>query len=277
MRRLQPTLLVALLTALLIAGCDSISEESTGEEHTGTYPTTLTPLPADRLNALRQEFDDLNDGNVCTPLNQYGFTELDLGPCIDSGRTYVDLDAAVGEEEVVEIAKAFLAKNAEFTGVYDVSEARVRRAVIHDREGGTRHALVSFQNQRYEGMEVKYTGIKLDIDGSGVYIAGGNWYPEIFIPAEDRISKTEAQERLIGEVIRYSDWTGAKTYTVTGESFWEEAEIEKVILPIEKEDAIELRVTWKIGVAYNHGNPLWYVYVDTMTGERLETAMQIDF
>ena len=143
--------------------------------------------------------------------------------------------------------------------------------------------MIKFENQRYQGLEVKYTQILFDPnwrDSQGRSIAvGGNWYPEIYVPDHEAISPEEAQRRLIGTKLDYRSPWEKWILTVSEASFPDQASVDKLILPVTTEDRIELHVAWKVEVYPDDPDrgPDFLVYVDTMTGEQLRVTNLIDF
>ncbi|MGI9174785.1 MAG: hypothetical protein ACR2GR_05660 [Rhodothermales bacterium] len=250
-------------SALLLGSCGVLAPH---EED--VYPTTIEKLTPAEQNARQEAFVALNDGEVCTPIGVFGFTDWDLGLCVDQpDRRPTEL----GSGEALSYARTFLVRNERFTGVSDPSELVVKRT-----PGGR---VIKFENQRYQGLEVEYTQILFDPnwrDSQGRSVAvGGNWYPEIYIPDREAISPEEAQQRLIGTELDYG-W-GALVLTVSAASFPEHARVDKLILPVSFEDRIELRVAWKVEVYPNAPDrgPDFSVYVDTMTGEQLQVDQLI--
>ena len=244
--------------ALLLSSCDALNADEDD-----VYPTTIEKLAPSRWNALQEMFVDLNDGEVCTPLNAFGFTDWDLGPCIDRPDWRFD---ELSDAEALSYARTFLVRNRRFTGVADPSEL-VRKPL-----GGRP---IKFENQRYQGLEVEFTEIIIDPSWRGnpgrLVAVGGNWYPHIYVPDREAISPEEAQRRLIGTELDYGSPYGESILTVSEASFPEHARVEKLIYPLHLEDRIELRVAWKVEVYPNSGDrgPDFFVYVDTMTGEQL--------
>lgn len=269
MVKLPHCISTCLLVLVFITGCNAIGAGDGGES---VYPTTFEMLEPERLNALQQEFASENP-NMCSPLNTFGFTEWDLGPCLDRDRQ--DL-ASENVDSLYQAAADAVIENAQFTGVADSSLLDVnegRSSISSSR------AIIAFEHQRIHGMEVKDTQILVAMDGTGVFMIGGNWFPGIHIPEANRIGRRKARARLVGQELTYSDWTGQKTYVIGENDFSEELTAQRIVLPIKDEDTIRLHIAWKIGLYASSSSeyPWWYVYVDTQTGERLRAEILVDF
>lgn len=79
-----------------------------------------------------------------------------------------------------------------------------------------------------------------------------------------------AQARVVGQRIIWHDLAGRPVeFVVTQENL---GEPDKVVLLFENQDAIELRVAWRIPVIGFLPSPAWYLFVDTTTNELLSTV-----
>ena len=104
---------------------------------------------------------------------------------------------------------------------------------------------------------------------------GGNAYRDIEIPRTDQVTFVDAKALLVGRELHYSDWTGAKTFKITKDSFPAGSEPGMVILPTRSGENMELRVTWRVPVGSD--SPWWFIYVDSTTGEVMREQMLIVF
>ena len=242
-------------------GCDLIQSPDSFVEN---YPTILPRLSQGEIQALKNEFDELNNHEICNSINDYGLTGHRI--CTDREILRVEIHDDA-EDTMIARAAETLNRNKQFTNVYDPGSLEIhqssRRGAIDWR--------ITYHNQVYNGLEVKNTRIMVFQDAEKVYNISGHWYRDIFVPPTDRFDIDTARETLIGREFTYSSHTGVHTYTVTEDSFDEH--YEKVILPHETDKGIELRVSWEISV----GATMWYVYVDTTTGEYLWKQQMIVF
>lgn len=214
------------------------------------YPTEIAALPFEILESLRAEFMALNP-DVCSDLNQYGFTEGFCSPVPKSLPDDVDIEQLIAE------AKATLAANCKFTGICDESSLAVSSYTLF--KGVLR---LYFAPQVYEGLEVVHTSVGVKVDADGMRSIDGNHYPEICVPPRPILPPIQAQESIIGLGIRWYDFGGhPQVHTVSEEDLSDPPT--KVVLPHERNGAIQLRVAWRIPVEMS-GMQAWYVYVDTM-------------
>lgn len=117
MKRLSFIILLSFFVLLL--SCSIIGPNNNDSE----YPTTLIPNPAVELQKLRNEFNELNNYEICSSLNEYGFTESKI--CLDREILRVEIS---DEEKMINMAKASLIKNKKFTNVTDTSLLVVERS-----------------------------------------------------------------------------------------------------------------------------------------------------
>jgi hypothetical protein len=96
--------------------------------------------------------------------------------------------------------------------------------------------------------------------------------PLVEVPARPDVTREAAAARVVGRTFTYSDIAGRELRTqVTNPA---EVSVKRVvILPVEKGDAVEVRLAWEV-VA---GTSLtWTVYVDAMTGEELRVVQNFN-
>jgi hypothetical protein len=258
---------------LIILGALIILAQSCGVneyDETSNYPTTIYPLSSDKLSKYQSEYQTLNNNKVCTSLNEYGFCEYDLTPCMDRSILRTEI---TDETKMINMAKEFISKNSKFTGISNIDELQLSSSTgVHGcikcdgSEGDIKNInwRVCFANQIYNGYEVFNTDLFIFLDINGVYMIGGNWYPKINIPDSNEFDLEKAKQSLYGHKISFLCWTPINI-TVSAENIQEDAR--KVIIPYKIEDRIELRVAWEILIYSSGSTPLWIIYVDVMTGE----------
>lgn len=252
------------LLSFLVLQCERFENN---DSTNGDYPTTIQPLSAAKLTELTSEFNALNDKRVCTPLNEFGFIKYKLTYCLTRKIQRIEIK---DEASKIRLAKETLLKNTKFSGITDTSALVVKRStplrgcIKCDGSDGDTVPIawrIEFENQVYKNIEVKETRIVAFLDTNGVYMMGGNWYPDIFIPDKDIFSVEASKKNLIGTEITWYGWGGKNVFVVESDSF--SSNVRKVIIPFKNNNAIELRLTWKFYV----GGSSWAIYVDTTTGE----------
>jgi len=244
-----------------LTGCDLIWSPHTVHDQ---YPAVYPRLSAKEIQELKAEFDKLNNYEVCNPINEFGLTGHRI--CTDREIVRITIDEDDEENMIARAAEA-LVKNEQFTNVYEPGLLDVQQS---HRHGGISWR-ITYHNQVYDGLEVKNTRIMVFQDAEKVYNISGHWFRDIYLPPSDRFDVHAARKTLIGREFTFSSHTGIHTYIVTEDSFDEY--FEKVILPHETDRGIELRISWEISV----GDTMWFVYVDTTTGEFLWKQQMIVF
>jgi hypothetical protein len=242
---------VAGVLLLGIAGCsDSVAPTPADD----LYPTRIQALVADSLQALLDEYSRTNPG-FCSGLDQFGFSE---GLCSGGPGTAPTLgDTAETVARVGEI----LVRNSRFTGVADASALRLKSA-----SRSSTILRLTFRPQVVHGLEVENSSIIVNLGSAGVRAVSGNHYPFVHVPTPI-LTAQAARDRLVGRELVYIDFGGKPhTIRVTPESMT--APVTRVILPIKGSEILSLNVAWRVTVG---GGPGWHLFVDTVTGDLLET------
>jgi hypothetical protein len=189
-----------------------------------------------------------------TSLNEYGFCGY--------GDEFIDaikptVDTTLSTSESIEIAKQFIEHNSLFTGVKDINALSFRDAV-ETNYGWNLHTTT----QMVDTIEVLSTTIQIRIKGREVYNCTGNWFPDIYIPKEIKLTSGAAIPFLLNRTVTHYTWGGPVNIKITSESL-QGSTARLVAVPIEKEDHLEICVAWKIYVPKVD----FILYVDAMTGE----------
>ena len=223
------------------------------------YPTTLYKLSQPELDSLQVKFNNklLGTGNMAV-MDSFGF--LGYHEILSRGKSDIT-DTA----QAVALAKAALLHLREFSNIVDTSTLYVQDATHYNTMGITDWR-ISFKNQYYNGMEVWYTRI-LAIVADDFILIDGRHYNNIFIPKYKIISKERTKKQLMGTVIHYECWTPG-TFVISDSTISLEA-IEECIYPVRKSNSIELHVAWKVPIVGFMSQPMWYYFVDVVTGETI--------
>ena len=258
-------LLISLLLIIIHYGCkdDLVTSE---DEIDLNYPAILYPIPEENVQQLQNEFDSLNDYKICSKIDKYGFIGNDTYNRIYQNTT-------ISEDSAFILAVNTLLKNSRYVNVKDsVSLLSSGYNIIKVNPEGTKWKIV-FGSQIYEDYELPYTWIYVWIYGNEPYAIAGHWYSDIYIPSKYKIDKENAKQKVVGEKIIWYDISGnPQEFIVTSESIIDE--FSKAIYPVEKENAIELRVTWKIPIKFLSNDTGWHIYLDVMTGEIVNTIQE---
>jgi len=268
MNRSMLFLIICIL--LFWHGCDPLEDSLFSASE---YPTRYHALSATELESLRKEYVTLNENKICTSLNDLGFPEYSLTPCLSRPILRIPITESV--ESAVAKAKLTLVKNSKFTNVADTAEVLLRRFVPLDgctkcdgSPGDIQQIKwrFDFANQRYQGLEVLESGIIVFSDAEGAMMLGGNLFRQINIPPTDQFSFEDAKKRLIGRELKFSTWGGPQTYVIADSSFLSSPAPEKFIVQVKSSQGLEMHVAWRLPIGWG-GSPLWFMYVDSTTGE----------
>lgn len=224
-----------------------------------SYPTIYYSLDSITLYNKRTEYAERNKYMEFT-LNKFGFcahgdVQTDSLPTADS----------ISEAEAIDLAKDFILKNMNETGINstdDITYEKIRECSINDTTI-TSHWCLTINNQTIDSIEVFETKVGLRIKNGKVVNCKGNWYPDIYIPANFNFDQEQAKSLLVGRIMTYSDFGGGAHYIkITKENF-NSGNVSLVAFPKLFADLIELHILWRIYIPEVFNT----LYVDVMTGE----------
>ncbi|HVP57315.1 MAG TPA: hypothetical protein VMU02_04415 [bacterium] len=255
--------LLAMLVLLCSTSCgERTCETPEPQEPECEYPTMLHPLSPQTLDSLRTAYAAQNPG-VYVNLNEYGFPRS-----LRAAREW-HLPKSLDDATLIGRAKAAIVANARVTGVSDSSSLHL---LSYSRDKGV--FMVWFGPQICKGLEVLDTHIGVWVDSVGVVAMDGNYYQGVCVPHVGLVPASQAQDSILGLKITFYPDGGPDTFVVAGDSFRGVPAREIVVHQLTS--AVELRVAWRIPVGPGE-SPWWYVYVDTMDGERLGVEQLVDF
>jgi hypothetical protein len=253
--------LLPLLICLSNFGCKKdVITSNQGPDF--NYPTTLYPLSQEKIQQLQNEFDSLNNHLVCSHIDKYGFVGNDR---YDRIFNYT----SISQDSALFIAVNTLLRNSKFTNVRDSATLVLPGyRILSVGTKGIKWKIV-FGPQIYHGFEVLFGWIYVWVYGNEPYTIANHWYSDVYIPSIFIVSKDSARKKVIGEkIIWYGEAGNPLEFVVTDSSV--STELTNVIVPIEKENSIELRVTWKIPILFfPNGDVGWHIYLDVMNGEEV--------
>lgn len=92
--------------------------------------------------------------------------------------------------------------------------------------------------------------------------------PVVDLPVKPSIERDVAAKKVIGRTFSYTDIAGREQRTQVGAA--NEVSVRRlVILPVEKGDAVEVRLAWELVAGKSLS---WTVYIDAVTGEELRVV-----
>lgn len=246
------------------------------------YPKQIEPLELSELITLNEQYHAQNNGQICSTLNEYGFTGLSdilfedgINPCTQREVVRIELTRP---DTLLPTAKQSLLDNKEFTLVNDTSSLKVIESLALEGcticEGPEINNVVigwkyRFANQSMSGMEVADTEITVVLDAYGVNRILGNWYPDFETPGLINVGYNQATELLVGWEIDLEPLTGMdSTFTVTSEHLTMDPYLK--LIPFINNGVLELRKTWNVPIEYT-GNEFegWNANVDAFDGALL--------
>jgi hypothetical protein len=224
----------------------------------GFYPTTLYKLNQAELDSLQEKLENkLLGTNYAAELDSFGL--LGHGSVLRGKSSITDT------AQVIALSKTALLYLGDFSNIVDTSTLYVERL---------RHAVmppyitdwdISFKYQYYKGMEVWDSRTSAIVADDFIQIAGHH-YKNLFIPQHNIISEEQAKMSLVGTEIHYYCW-GPSTFVITDSSINLET-MEQCVYPLVNSNSIELRVAWKVPISM-YDSPMWYYFVDVVTGETI--------
>jgi hypothetical protein len=231
------------------------------------YPTVLSPIDSTELQALQQEFDELNNYSIRTKLNAFGLPE---------SRNYaiVHPNPAIKltEDEAFQIAKTCILKNGKFINVADMDGITQNKAWYISQNSDSTAWGFRFGPQEFGEYEVAYSRVTVNLYADGVFYLTSTWFPDVYIPTAINYDKAAAKKVVIGDKIIWYAFDGSPNEFIVSESSITKPVI-KSIYPVKVEDSIQMRATWKIPIL--HSSTIgWHIYVDVMSGEIVKIVQE---
>ncbi|MEO1022254.1 MAG: hypothetical protein AAFW89_06895 [Bacteroidota bacterium] len=272
-----PALLCALCTVI---ACEVISVEETPEE---TYPIIIPVLETGTLSELNQQYQVFNNGELCSTLNEFGFTGFSrvlfpggVNPCLSREPVRVEL---TNQDTLRTLAKEILVKNALYTNVTDtvtlelLEELPINGCTVCEGPGLNNVPIewkFTFRGQEIEGFEVPETQITVFVDNEGVNRVWGNWYPEVVFPPVKQVGFAIARQKMEGWQFFMEEFTGEEIVFTVSENELNEIPVESPLV-LRDTDRLEIRNTWKVPIHYSHPTfSGWFAFVDVMDGTILK-------
>jgi hypothetical protein len=231
------------------------------------YPTVLSPIDSTELQALQQEFDELNNYSIRTKLNAFGLPE-------SWNYTIAHPNPAIKltEGEAFQIAKTCISKNSKFINVTDINEITQNKAWHIGQNNDSTAWEFRFGPQKFGEYEVARSWLTVNLYADGVYHLSSTWYPDVYIPTAINFDKAAAKKEVIGEKIIWYGFDGSPNEFIVSKNSITEPVI-KSIYPLKVEDSIQLRATWKIPILHSSFIG-WHIYVDVMSGEIVKIVQE---
>ncbi len=235
------------------------------------YPSIYSSLSEEELSIRRNTYFERNPF-VRSSLNNFGFCKV--------GNRDVQFpfnSDTVHRNEVISKIEYFIIKNTEETGVKNIVNLEyesIKEMTLYT-DSYTSHWYVNTKNQTIDTVEVLNSSIGFRLVNGEVIECANNWFPEIYIPENFNFSREKAKSVLVGKTVTHNGWSDTWDVTITQEDIKRAESIRLVIVPIESDEKMELRVAWEITLSQS---PAYYwLYVDVMTGEVVKKSPTIIF
>lgn len=244
------------------------------------YPFYLIPLPKAKQQTLTEQFKGKTDLSECGFDDRQNLVLDEFGFVYAACREATMREKIINNEKLIEGAKDWLVKYAQFTGVTKKSGLVVANVleltgcVRCDPENIDREVIklkITFQEQTYNGLPIKggdsHT-IEIFTDAFGVSAVSGHWFPVVRVPSESLVPESFVKNSMLGRSFAYKDLYGnTHQYKAT------EADLQtpprKVIFVQRTPKGLEFHVAWEMLIGQERP---WIVYIDAMTTEDLRVV-----
>lgn len=250
---------LAIALAVFLSFCMNACQKSSIGPTDPNYPTTFSRLdPSDYTNKLVAYW--AQNPTVRSGLNTLGFCYSSIN---NRDLPYPADSVGLTMEEAYALARNFAAANPMETGVSDASALVFTDFFQFKAFSGYNVTYFRAREQMADSMEVSYATIGFRMENDHIVECTGNWYPNIYIPANFTFSVNEALHKLVGVDDGIWTWGGPVSKKIT-ETDLTNADVSKCIYPLIFQDIrTELHVVYKI----NLSNAFNIYYLDVMDGK----------
>jgi len=253
--------ITSLTTVLLLAGFEVLPQVPTASKQ--TYPAVIKDS-ADRRAKAEREWRRMLDsyGVPQTPPDLYPITNTPrslLG--VSDGIKLLSGNPAPGTETFAlrEAMKAFIDRWRELLAIDPASISLIGADVSGDTER------LTYRQANYAHPLAGNFGEMVAVvsrDGRLMQL-DDRFVPAVDLPLKPSIDRDAAAKKVVGRTFSYRDIAGREQRTQIAEPG--EVGVKRlVILPIEKGDAVEVRLAWEVVAGRSLS---WTVYLDAITGE----------
>lgn len=251
--------ITSLTTVLLLAGVVFAQAPGAGKG----YPAIIKDS-ADRRAKAEREWRRMLDayGVAQTPPDLYPITNTPrslLG--VSNGIKLLAGKPEPGTEQFAlrEAVKAFIDRWRELLGIDPATISLIAADVTGDTERFT-YSQVNYAHPLAGNFGEMVAVVSRD---GRLMQLDDRFVPPVDLPLKPSIERDVAAKKIVGRTFSYTDIAGRDQRTQIADST--EVSVKRlVVLPIEKGDAIEIRLAWEITAGRSLS---WTVYVDAVTGE----------
>ena len=250
-------MVLGIAIILFINSCSS-SSEPIPSPFKLEYPTVLLPIGRVKADSIQ---NSIRSNDFFSYIDEYGLFSF-------SGTSGRGNSNITDKNVAIRFAKEALLKYSKYSNVSDTSKLDLKEATNYNPSPlHFTDWIISFENQKYNGIEVLNTGIMVIVHNQVSQIIGHH-FKDILIPVYSIIPKDKLAEKLVGKKLETMCWTKIEI-TITPEMILKN-KIAQNIIWREVNNSIELRVAWNVPITTsNDDNVSWNVWVDILSGEIL--------
>ncbi|MBO6621495.1 MAG: hypothetical protein JJ892_01285 [Balneola sp.] len=264
----------------ILPGCESLSLNDKVDE----YPVIIERLNISDLEILNQKYHEKNNKQICSTLNEYGFTGYsrvlfpdNVNPCLN--RNELKQEIPFNNDLLIQ-GKQILKENSEFTGV-ESTESLVLKDITSLNgcticEGDINSVPLqwkfTFQPQVINDIEVMDSEILVYMDKNGVNRIWGNWFP-VTDPGFVDFGSVAAKEKTLGMKVRYADSMNRVFEQHITENHIS-GEIELKFVAIQIDERLEVHKVWVFNILQENTEDVrWNIFISTVSGEVLKVKL----
>jgi hypothetical protein len=253
--------ITSLITILLLAGSEALTQVPGAEKQ--TYPAVIKDS-ADRRAKAEREWRRMLDSYTVPQ------TPPDLYPITNTPRSLVGVSNGIkllsskpepGNERFAlrQAMKAFIDRWRDLLAI----DPEMISLTGADASGDTERLTYRQANYAYP-LAGNFGEMVAVISSDGRLMQlDDRFVPAVDLPIKPTIDREAAAKRVVGRTFSYTDIAGRVQRTQIGDAG--EVNVKRLaILPIEKGDAVEVRLVWEVIAGRSLS---WTVYIDAVTGE----------
>jgi hypothetical protein len=261
MIRLQHNILILLILGLF--GCNQ--SDLTLDP---LYPAKVNELTNEQVNVILDQLEQTSFAN-CVSIDQFGFPLLNqkderckINDSLKAGHDYETIVTRVqqGFYEAAYFLNLTDPASVQIESIKTLQNITFEQFTAQYPDSSPPAWVVSSKIQMVDGIEVRGSRLQLLLSHDKLIGISGHWYTNIYVPANDQFDEAGAKQLLLNRTLKQS----RNEITITEQTTWNDSK--KVIVPVRKSLAIELRVCWAL---YPTG---WEIVVDSHTGEIITTV-----
>ncbi len=253
--------ITSLMTVLLLSGFEAFPQAPSAAKQ--NYPAVIKDS-ADRRATAEREWRRMLDSYTVpqTPPDLYPITNTPRSLVgVSNGIKLLATKPAPGNERFAlrEAMKAFIDRWRDLLAV----DPALISLIAADASGDTERLTYRQANYPYP-LAGNFGEMVAVVSSDGRLMQlDDRFVPAVDLPLKPTIERDAAAKRVVGRTFSYTDIAGREQRTQIAEP--SEVSVKRlVILPIEKSDAVDVRLVWEVTAGKSLS---WTVYIDAVTGE----------